>query len=158
VYGFYTYLGVQLHADFGPAVVAGGLLIYGLAGVAGNIIGGRLSDRLGTRYLVPASQIGLACSLLVLAIGWPTPTPAVTIVGGAALTGYPAFPAHQARLSAAHPMQSANLLAGFRGVLLLSVGLALIATAASRRPVADGIDRRGTSSIGCQRTIQEHRA
>jgi DHA1 family inner membrane transport protein len=86
IYVVYTYLTPLLEETmgFGRGWIAGTLLIYGIGAVAGNLAGGRVSDRIGARptlFLLAAAQIVLmplfsllpfsAALVLGLAFVWP---------------------------------------------------------------------------------------
>lgn len=155
VYGFYTYLGSQLRAGFTASAVAGILVIYGVCAVAGSITGGRLADYIGARPTATGSLIAITVCQAALAAGWSITPLVIAGLGALVLTGYVCFPAHQARLVSRFPQQRASILAwnnsalytgilagsaiddvilsvaGFRAVLVLCVGLAIVGATAS---------------------------
>jgi predicted MFS family arabinose efflux permease len=94
---FFTYVGVVLHrtASAGTAGLAGFLLVFGLAGLAGAVSAGALTDRAGPR---PALAGGLALTavslagfglIAVLSAGPAGPSgPAAVAASVAAIAGY----------------------------------------------------------------------
>jgi predicted MFS family arabinose efflux permease len=67
LYGVYTYLGAGLTSvAFSPGQVARAILYYGCGAMAGALIGGRLADRLGTRFMTGVSLAGLCGGFLLL--------------------------------------------------------------------------------------------
>ena len=86
---FFTYIGVILHhtASAGASTLAGFLLVFGLAGLAGAAAAGWLTDRHGP---LPALAGGLALTALsVTGLGLIAAAgSAAVIASGAAITGY----------------------------------------------------------------------
>jgi DHA1 family purine base/nucleoside efflux pump-like MFS transporter len=124
LYGMYTYLGLGLvAAGFAPPQVARSISLYGLAALAGTLLGGHTADRIGVRKTMLASLTGLALCLAAL--------------GGAAraewsidmmlmLTSVVAqlfFPAQQAALAADFPERRATVLAWNNSALFLGISL-----------------------------------
>ena len=71
LYGVYTYLGAGLTAlAFSPGQVARAILYYGCGAVAGALIGGRLADRVGTKFVAGASFAGLGACFLLLSLAF----------------------------------------------------------------------------------------
>jgi predicted MFS family arabinose efflux permease len=86
---FFTYIGVILRqtASVGPPGLAGFLLVFGLAGLAGAAVSGWLADKTGP---LPALAGGLAlaaCALAGLGAIAAAAGPAV-IASGTAIAGY----------------------------------------------------------------------
>jgi len=163
VYGVYTYLGTiistYLHAS--AAIVAAALACYGAGAIAGNLAGGRLTDRLGASRARLAALVALTAALVILAAalrGGATPVlPALALLG---LAAYPFFTAQQTRLALVFPAASGSILAwnnsamyagilagsALGGLLLHALGptalvlvaalIALLATLTSARPAA----------------------
>jgi predicted MFS family arabinose efflux permease len=88
---FFTYIGVVLHqtASVGASGLAGFLLVFGLAGLAGAAAAGWLTDKKGP---LPALAGGLTLTTLSLAglgvIAAAAVGPAAVIASGAAIAGY----------------------------------------------------------------------
>jgi len=71
LYGVYTYIGTGLNEiGFSGAQVARAISVYGCGAIAGMLLGGRLSDRLGAKRTAGASLAGLCICfwLLLLAL------------------------------------------------------------------------------------------
>lgn len=109
----FTYLaGIVSRLDSaGRNLAAVFLLVYGLAAVAGNMLGGRFSDQIGglvtTRRVVAVLAISLAT---LSAAAWLTPGSIALAVGGVAiatwgLSGWAFTPAQFARLAEMCPTQ-----------------------------------------------------
>ena len=92
------------------------MLIYGVAAAIGNVIGGRMTDRLGPYRAVTIVVVGLA---VVLAAAWfaTRSVPAMTVVIAAlgALT-YAAVPAMQARVIRIAELHAPNAMAAAAGL------------------------------------------
>lgn len=92
------------------------MLVYGVAAAIGNIVGGRMTDKLGPDKAVMIVLVGLA---VVLAAMWPAihsvPAMAVLIAALGALT-YAAVPAMQARVIGIAERQAPKALAAAAGL------------------------------------------
>ncbi len=92
------------------------MLVYGVAAAIGNVVGGRMTDRLGPERAVMIVLVGLA---VVLAAMWPAvhsvPAMAVLIAALGALT-YAAVPALQARVIGIAERQAPKALAAAAGL------------------------------------------
>jgi len=67
VYGVYTYLGTGLVTfGFSQSQVARTVMVYGCGAIAGSLIGGRLADRLGAKYMAGISLAGLSVCFFLL--------------------------------------------------------------------------------------------
>jgi predicted MFS family arabinose efflux permease len=88
---FFTYVGMILHqaASVGASGLAGFLLVFGLAGLAGTAAAGWLTDKTGP---LPALAGGLMLTALSLAglgvIAAAAAGPTAAIASGAAIAGY----------------------------------------------------------------------
>src|SRR5690349_19826091 len=114
VYGVYTYLGTILttvaHMTSGMLAVA--LACFGVGALAGNLAGGRLTDRYGGRAVSIVSLSALAVLNAALGLAWDAPAAVLLLVLAAvALVAYPYFSAQQGRLIAYRPASSGSLLA-----------------------------------------------
>jgi MFS transporter, DHA1 family, putative efflux transporter len=124
LYGMYTYLGTGLDGSgFTAERTADVILLYGAAAVCGNLAGGYLADRLGSRVVIGASLSGVAASFLVLQLAMQTQQligPAFALASAAAQLF---FPAQQARLAAEYPTRRASILAWNNAALFLGISL-----------------------------------
>jgi predicted MFS family arabinose efflux permease len=114
VYGIYTYLGTILTtvAHLPSGLLAAALACFGMGAIAGNLAGGRLTDRWGGRTVSIVSLSALAVLDTVLGLTLDAPTPVLLLVLAAvAFAAYPYFSAQQARLIAYQPADSGSLLA-----------------------------------------------
>jgi len=114
VYGIYTYLGTILTniAHLTSGMLAAALACFGLGAIAGNLAGGRLTDRWGGRTVSIVSLSALAVLDTVLGLTFDAPTAVLLLVLAAvALAAYPYFSAQQARLIAYQPAGSGLLIA-----------------------------------------------
>jgi predicted MFS family arabinose efflux permease len=114
VYGIYTYLGTILTniAHLTSWLLAAALACFGLGAIAGNLAGGRLTDRWGGRTVSIVSLSALAVLDTVLGLTLDAPTAVLLLVLAAvALAAYPYFSAQQARLIAYQPAGSGMLIA-----------------------------------------------
>lgn len=92
------------------------MLVYGVAAAIGNIVGGRMTDRLGPEKAVMIVLIGLAIVLAAMgATIHSVPAMAVLIAALGALT-YAAVPAMQARVIGIAERQAPNALAAAAGL------------------------------------------
>lgn len=97
-------------------LVAAMMLVYGIAAASGNVVGGRMTDRLGPDKAVMIVLIGLA---FVLGAMWPAagsiPVMTVLIAALGALT-YAAVPAMQARVIGIAERHAPHALAAAAGL------------------------------------------
>ncbi len=121
----YTYVApLLLHVThLSGAGISVMLLLYGLAGVAGNMLGGLGADRLGPmRTIVPAIAV-VAIALVIL------PFAAVSALGAGlilfiwGLAGWTITPAQQYRLLALAPSQPGVILSLNASAIYLGIGL-----------------------------------
>src|SRR4051812_32954356 len=114
VYGIYTYLGTILTtvAHLPSGLLAAALACFGTGAIAGNLAGGRLTDRWGGRTVSILSLSALAVLETVLGLTLDAPTAVLLLVLAAvAFAASPYFSAQQARLIAYQPADSGSLLA-----------------------------------------------
>ena len=114
VYGIYTYLGTILTtiAHLNSGMLAAALACFGLGAIAGNLAGGRLTDRWGGRTVSIVSLSALAVLDTVLGLTLDAPTAVLLpVLAAVALAAYPYFSAQQARLIAYQPAGSGLLIA-----------------------------------------------
>jgi MFS transporter, DHA1 family, putative efflux transporter len=124
LYGMYTYLGAGLDgAGFAAERIAEVILFYGAGAVVGNLIGGYLADRLGSRVVIAASLFLMAVGFLALRLALHSELlvgPAFAVASAAAQLF---FPAQQAGLAADFPARRATLLAWNNAALFLGISL-----------------------------------
>jgi predicted MFS family arabinose efflux permease len=124
LYGMYTYLGAGLAAaGLSTDMTARAILFYGSGAIAGVLIGGRLADRFGARFMAAASFVGLSACFLVLQLAVHS---GIMIELALALTSGVAqlfFPAQQAGLANDFPSRRATMLAWNNSALFLGIGL-----------------------------------
>jgi predicted MFS family arabinose efflux permease len=124
LYGFYTYLGAGLNSlAFSPGQVARAILCYGCGAVAGALIGGRLADRLGTKFIAGASFAGLCGGLLLLRLALCGGVFVELALGLSSAVAQLFFPAQQAGLARDFPTQSGTVLAWNNSALFLGIAL-----------------------------------
>ncbi|GJD53337.1 Purine efflux pump PbuE [Methylobacterium crusticola] len=99
----YTYLGAALAGRYAPGVVAGLFLVYGLGGLVGSQLGGRLADRFGaTGPILACLCVGVANQLLLGVTGThPVGAGAALLVWS--FCGWATFAPQQSRLLAIAP-------------------------------------------------------
>jgi predicted MFS family arabinose efflux permease len=124
LYGMYTYLGVGLAgAGYSIEATARAILMYGSGAIAGVLIGGRLADRLGTKFMAAAGLLGLAVCLLALQLAVHS---GILVELALALTSAVAqlfFPAQQAGLANDFPARRASMMAWNNSGLFFGISL-----------------------------------
>lgn len=124
LYGTYTYLGVALAgAGYAPAQSACAISLYGIAALAGTLIGGHAADRFGTQRTMLASLAGLALCLPLLGLSLNTGWTAGLMLMTASLCAQLFFPAQQAGLARDFPERRATALACNNSALFLGISL-----------------------------------
>jgi predicted MFS family arabinose efflux permease len=124
LYGVYTYLGVGLtEAGLSPTQIARAIAFYGLAALAGTLLGGRAADRIGVRETMIASLIGLAVCLAVLGPALRSELATDIVLMLASITAQLFFPAQQSGLVRDFPTRRATVLALNNSALFLGISL-----------------------------------
>jgi predicted MFS family arabinose efflux permease len=124
LYGVYTYLGAGLASlAFSPGQVARAILYYGCGAVAGALIGGRLADRFGTKFMAGASLAGLCGGFLLLRLALSGGIFVELALGLSSAVAQLFFPAQQAGLARDFPKQSGAVLAWNNSALFLGIAL-----------------------------------
>jgi predicted MFS family arabinose efflux permease len=124
LYGMYTYLGAGLAAaGFSTAGIAQAILFYGCGAIAGILIGGRLADRLGAKFMVTVSFIGLSACFLVLQLAVHTGVLVELALGLTSGVAQLFFPAQQAGLANDFPSRRATMLAWNNSALFFGISL-----------------------------------
>jgi predicted MFS family arabinose efflux permease len=120
----YTYLGAGLAATgLGAGGVAGVILWYGAGAVAGNLVGGCLADRVGSRLVIAASLAGLAISFLALSLALGHPIVIAPAFAAVSAVAQLFFPAQQAGLAGDFPARRAAVLAWNNAALFFGISL-----------------------------------
>jgi DHA1 family inner membrane transport protein len=112
-----------------PGVLSLALLVGGLSGVAGNLLAGRLGDRLGAARSLQLSVIGMACASGALLLLPGLPVLGIAAYGFWSLSGMSFYAPQQKRLIGLAP-DLRNLLLALNASALY-VGMSLGAAAGS---------------------------
>jgi predicted MFS family arabinose efflux permease len=124
LYSVYTYLGTGLVAvGFSTAQTAQAILSYGCGAIAGVLIGGRVTDRLGAKFTTGASLAGLCACFLLLRLALDTGRLVGLALGLSSAVAQLFFPAQQAGLANDFPSQSGTALAWNNSALFLGISL-----------------------------------
>ncbi len=124
LYGVYTYLGAGLAAEgFSTGQTAAAILYYGCGAIVGVLVGGRVADRLGTRFTATASFAGLCACLLLLRLALDAGRLVEPALGVSSAVAQLFFPAQQAGLAIDFPRQRAAVLAWNNSALFLGISL-----------------------------------
>ncbi|PHQ68852.1 MAG: hypothetical protein COB93_09580 [Sneathiella sp.] len=121
----YALIAPYMAIEFGLADgwIAVVLLVYGISGVSGNIIAGRLSDRFGPEKIIFISLIGYGGAIsILLFIGASLPL-AFTAISLWALFGMMFHSPQQQRIANIEPERRSLLLALNAGALYLGISL-----------------------------------
>jgi predicted MFS family arabinose efflux permease len=123
LYGVYTYLGAGLAAKgFSTGQTAAAILFYGCGAIIGVLVGGRVADRLGTRFTATASFAGL-CACLLLRLALDAGRLVEPALGVSSAVAQLFFPAQQAGLAIDFPRQRSAVLAWNNSALFLGISL-----------------------------------
>jgi len=124
LYGVYTYLGAGLVAfGFSKSQVARAVMAYGCGAIAGTLIGGRLADRLGTKYTAGMSLAGLPICFFLLLLALRAGVLVDLVVGLSAMVAQVFFPAQQSGLANDFPVRRGAVLAWNNSALFLGISL-----------------------------------
>lgn len=124
LYGMYTYLGTGLAAaGYSVEETARAIAMYGIGAIIGVLIGGRLADRLGVKFMAASSLLALALCFLALGAA----VHASLLVGSTlALTSAVAqlfFPAQQGGIAGDFPDRRATMMAWNNSALFFGISL-----------------------------------
>jgi predicted MFS family arabinose efflux permease len=124
LYGMYTYLGAGM-AGLGrePAAIAEIVVIYGAAGFAGALLGGRIADRLGSAVAIRVSLTGLSVCFTLLSFTLRYDVMVEAAFAATSLFAQIFFPAQQALLLNAFPTRNSTALAWNNSALFLGMAL-----------------------------------
>jgi predicted MFS family arabinose efflux permease len=125
-FGLYTFIAAILGRQLSATAIPALLLLFGLGGMAGNFIGGALSDRYGTRWPTIICLAMLICALATIEPASSSITAASVTMTWWAICMAALFTLQQQRAIAANPEQSNLALALNNSALYLgaSVGAA----------------------------------
>jgi predicted MFS family arabinose efflux permease len=124
LYGVYTYLGVGLVSfGFSKPQVARAVMVFGGGAIAGALIGGRLTDRIGAKYTVEASLAGLSICFILLTVSIGLNAFVNFVVGLSAAVAQLFFPAQQSGLVNDFPARRGAVLAWNNSALFLGISL-----------------------------------
>jgi len=124
LYGVYTYLGAGLVAfGFSNSQVARTVMVYGCGSITGALIGGRLTDRLGAKYMAGASLAGLCVCFLLLLLALRAGVLVEFAVGLSAAVAQLFFPAQQSGLANDFSARRGTVLAWNNSALFLGISL-----------------------------------
>ena len=139
LYGVYTYLGAGLTSvAFSPGQVARAILCYGCGAIVGALIGGRLADRVGTKFMAGASFAGLCGGFLLLRLALSCGAFIELALGLSSALAQLFFPAQQAGLARDFPERAGTALAWNNSALFL--GIALGSLIGGRAAAVGGFD------------------
>jgi MFS transporter, DHA1 family, putative efflux transporter len=167
LYGMYTYLGVALaNAGYSIEQTARAVLVYGAGAIVGVLIGGRLADRFGAKFMAAVGLLGLAVCFLGLQLAIHAGAWIELALGLTSAIAQLFFPAQQAGLANDFPARRASMMAwnnsglflgislgslfggqavafaGFEADLMLAVGFALAGAVVVGLVVPPGLDIR----------------
>jgi predicted MFS family arabinose efflux permease len=124
VYSTYTYLGDGLTSfGYSPEQIAEVILVYGCGAIAGVLIGGRMTDRLGAESTSGIGLAGLCLWLLLTRFTLDTGILVGCAFGFTSAAAQLFFPAQQVRLANEFPNRRATVLAWNNSALFLGIFL-----------------------------------
>ena len=139
LYGVYTYLGAGLTSvAFSPGQVARAILCYGCGAIVGALTGGRLADRVGTKFVAGASFAGVCGGFLLLRLALSCGAFIELALGLSSALAQLFFPAQQAGLARDFSERSGTALAWNNSALFL--GIALGSLIGGRAAAVGGFD------------------
>ncbi len=130
-YIVFTFFGPLIEASVGtnPELRTGFLILYGLGAVAGNFVGGILTDRIGGKATLIILCVGQAVILPLFSIIPMAPLAFAVLVGVWSAFGWSFMAPQQSRLAAIAPEAISLVLA--LNAAMIYVGIALGSAAAS---------------------------
>ena len=144
----YTFLApiIEEKSGGGPQLVAILLVVYGFGSVAGNALGGYLTDRIGAnRALIVATVLPVPMMAAVTLLPWPTPWLGGALLFGWACFGWSMSVPQQARLVALDPARTQILLS--LSAACIYVGASLGSTIAGLAKSSAGIAGIGIAAV-----------
>ncbi len=124
LYGMYTYLGAGLVSlGYAPGAITEIVFIYGAAGFAGALLGGRIADRLGPTIAIRLSLTGLCVCFTALQFAVQQNMLVAAAFGTTALLAQIFFPAQQSLLLSEFPARGSTALAWNNSALFLGMAL-----------------------------------
>jgi MFS transporter, DHA1 family, inner membrane transport protein len=122
-FGLYTFIAAILGRQLSATAIPVLLLLFGLGGVAGNFIGGALSDRYGTRWPTIICLVMLICALATIEPASSSITAASVTMIWWAICMAALFTLQQQRAIAANPKRSNLALALNNSALYLGASI-----------------------------------
>ena len=124
LYGMYTYLAAGLgNAGYGAGDIARVVFVYGAAGFAGALLGGRLADRLGPSIAIQISLLGLGVCFAMLRLAVQSSVMVGAAFAVTSLLAQIFFPAQQSLLMGSFPARTATALSWNNSALFLGMAL-----------------------------------
>jgi MFS transporter, DHA1 family, inner membrane transport protein len=125
IYIVFTYFGPIIEASIGinPEVRTGFLVLYGLGAVAGNHMGGYLTDRIGPGRTLVAVCLAQAAIMPFLSIHPWSPVPFAVLVGLWSAFGWSFMAPQQTRLTAIAPETVSLALALNAAMIYLGIAI-----------------------------------
>jgi predicted MFS family arabinose efflux permease len=124
LYGMYTYLGAGLTGlGYAPAAIAEIVFVYGTAGFAGALLGGRLADRFGAVVTIQVSLIGTSVCFILMGFALRHGSAVAVVFGITSLFAQMFFPAQQSLLLSRFPTRSSTAVAWNNSALFLGIAL-----------------------------------
>jgi MFS transporter, DHA1 family, inner membrane transport protein len=122
-FGLYTFIGAILGRQLSATAVPLLLLLFGLGCMAGNFIGGALSDRYGLRWPTIMGLVTLTCVLATIGLAGSSLIGATVTMTSWGICMASLFTLQQQRVIAAHPEQPNWALALNNSALYLGASL-----------------------------------
>jgi multidrug resistance protein len=124
LYGMYTYLGTGLAAaGYSIEEIARAILMYGLGAIVGVLIGGRLADQFGARFMAAAGLLGLSACFVVLQLAAQAGLLVGLALGLTSVVAQLFFPAQQAGIANDFPTRRASMMAWNNSALFFGISL-----------------------------------
>jgi MFS transporter, DHA1 family, putative efflux transporter len=124
LYGMYTYLGAGLTAaGYSAAETAQAILMYGSGAIAGVLLGGRLTDWLGAKFMATAGLLGLSACLLALHLAVHGRILVGLALGLTSVVAQLFFPAQQVGIANDFPARRASMMAWNNSALFFGISL-----------------------------------
>ena len=124
LYGMYTYLGAGLAAaGYSTAETAQAILMYGSGAIVGVLLGGRLTDWLGAKFMATVGLLGLSACLLALHLAVNGRILVGLALGLTSVVAQLFFPAQQVGIANDFPARRASMMAWNNSALFFGISL-----------------------------------
>src|SRR5437763_7163288 len=124
LYGMYTYLGTGLAAaGYSIEETARSILLYGLGAIAGVLVGGRMADRFGARFMAAVGLLGLSACFILLQLATHAGLLVGLALGVTSAVAQLFFPAQQAGIANDFPARRASMMAWNNSALFFGISL-----------------------------------